>query len=115
MNLERKETIVGLEKKARKEKKAFWKDLAERLNKHSRQLPSINLEKIEKLALKNPGKILVVPGKVLGKGAINSKVRVAAFDFSAKALQEIKKQGEALKLSELIEGKEKPSNMVIVK
>lgn len=115
MNIERKETIVGLEKKGKEEKKAFWKDLAERVGKSSRALPVVNLEKLEKLAEKNSGKLLVVPGKVLGKGTVNAKVRVAALSFSEKALQELGKNGEAIYLNELIKGKENVKDMVIVK
>lgn len=115
MNLEKKKTIIGLKRKAKEEKKAFWRDIAERLEKPSRRMISVNLEKLGKLAAKNPGKTLVVPGKVLGKGELEGKARVAALAFSKKALEEIQKKGEAIYLNDLIKGKEAPSNMVIVK
>ena len=114
MSLERTKTIVGLKKKVKIDNKNIWKDLAKRMARSARNLPVVNLEKINKLAEKNPGKLLVVPGKVLGKGSLTTKVNVAAFSFSEHALDEIKKHGEAIHLSELIQGNEKPSNMVIV-
>ena len=41
----------------------------------------------------NEGDVIVVPGKVLGAGAINKKLTVAAFRFSASAVKKIEEAG----------------------
>lgn len=113
--LETRETIAMLEKLARKTKKGFWKDIAERLKASRRKRAKVNLWKLGKLAEKFSGKTLVVPGKVLGTGEIKAKTSVVALYYSRTARQKISEKGNALTFREAIEKKTNPNNMVIVK
>ena len=108
-------TIAELEKQYRKSKKAVWADLAVRLKKPRKQRPSVNLWKLEKLANLLDGKILVVPGKVLGFGEIRHKATIVALEFSEDARKKISSKGTALSFREAIEKKIKPNEMVLVK
>lgn len=110
-----KEIIVALRKKYAKTKENIWKDIAERLGTPRRKRASVNLMKINKKAKQNPDKIMLVPGKVLSLGTLEGKVRVAALNFSEKALAEIKKNGEALSLEDICDAKYKAKDFIIVK
>lgn len=117
-SLKTRKAVIELEKAGRKRKEPVWKDLAERLGKSRRSRPVVNLWKLDKIAKSKTGKgkILIVPGKVLGKGTLTEKISISALEFSEsaeKAIAEIK--GEALDLTELLEKKAKPSNVLIVK
>ncbi|MFH1234912.1 MAG: 50S ribosomal protein L18e [Candidatus Diapherotrites archaeon] len=109
-----KELVEALKKASRERKEQIWMNLAERLAKPSRQLHSMNIEKISKLAEKNKGKILVIPGKALGKGELAGKAEVSAFSFSREAREKIGKNGKAMDLWELMESKKKAKEMTIV-
>jgi large subunit ribosomal protein L18e len=57
----------------------------------------------------------VVPGKVLGAGAIEHPVNVAAFAFSEKAQSKIlKAKGKCLTIPQLMEGNPKGSGVKII-
>ena len=61
---------------------------------------TVNVGRIAKHTVK--GDLAVVPGKVLGAGAIGHKVTVAALGFSASALKKIKGAGgKAIRIEEL--------------
>jgi len=107
--------LVALRKKYSKTKEAIWKDIAERLETPRRKRASVNLRKISKILKKNPDKIVIVPGKVLGIGTLESKAKIAALNFSEKALVEIKKNGEALSFEDICDAKYKAKDFIIVK
>ena len=110
-----KEIIVAFEKQAKKTDKTVWKDIAKRLKKPTRIRAKTNVFALEKIAKKNNGKILVVPGKILAAGEINSKVDVACLDCSEKAKEKIEAQkGKVMTLTELVESKADVKKMVIV-
>ncbi len=89
----------------RKSSSAFWKKVAWELSRPRRRRVAVNLGKINRLA--KEGYVVVVPGKVLGGGHLNKAVKVAAYAFSKKAAEEIKRAGgTALTLEELF--KENP-------
>ncbi len=104
-----------LRKKSSKSKKTIWKTISNTINSSRRSRIIVNLSKIEKMTKKNKGKILIVPGKVLGFGTLTEKTTVAALEFSEKAKKQINEKGKTLNLKELIEGKEKESNLIIIK
>jgi len=108
--------IALLEKASRKSKSAIWLDLAQRLAKPRRQRAMINLWKLDRLSVVFPRKSLVVPGKVLGNGAVSGKLSVVAFEFSAEAKRKINEAGgKALGFEEALKQKLEPKSMVIVK
>ncbi len=108
-------STIKLARDLKKEKQNIWKDLAKRITGIRRNRAEVNLSKLSKMAKKNKGKILIVPGKVLGSGLMEEKATVAALSFSEKAEKEINQKGKTLTLSELVKSKEKPSQMVIIK
>ena len=77
--------------KLKKTKKPLWRRVAEELSLPSRKRPYINIYKINKYT--RPNDIVVVPGKVLGIGNLDHAVTVIALDFSASAIEKIRKVG----------------------
>ncbi|MFN7106044.1 MAG: 50S ribosomal protein L18e, partial [Pyrobaculum sp.] len=86
---------------------------AEFIEKPRRQRVVINVGKIDRLA--DEGDIVVIPGKLLGSGAIRKRVVVAAFKISPKAAQKILDAGgEVLTIPELVRRVPKGSGVKIV-
>lgn len=84
---EKKDTILALKKQHLKDKKQLWLDLAKRLNKPSRNMPTINLAKIQENAKEND--VVVVAGKILGDGQLKKKLTLCSFKVSESALVKI--------------------------
>ncbi|HOB38454.1 MAG TPA: 50S ribosomal protein L18e [Methanomassiliicoccaceae archaeon] len=98
--------INDLKRETREREAAIWRDIAQRLEKPSRNWAEVNLSRLERLA--QDGDVIVVPGKVLGAGSINKKITVAAFKFSASAAKAIEEAGgKRMTIPELV--KENPS------
>lgn len=94
--------LGALHKASRKEKVGLWLDLAQRLERPSRSHAEVNLSRIARVAPK--GSTIVVPGKVLGAGALTHAVTVAAFSFSGSARAKIEASGgQTLSIAQLIE------------
>ncbi len=108
--------IRKLENLGKKNKQAIWLDIAKRLGKPRRIGISVNLWKLNKMAARFPGKILLVPGKVLSHGSLGGALTICALEFSAGAAKKISLgRGKALPLSELVEKPNKPSEIIIIK
>lgn len=86
-----RETILALEKQAKKEKAKIWKDVAMRLGKSTRIRPVVNIENLEKQC--KDGDVVVVPGKLLGAGALSKKITVSALSTSEEAEKKVAKAG----------------------
>ena len=112
--LETRKLVASLEQKSRKTKKAFWKDLANRVGKPTRHNVTISVGKLDSLAKANKGKVLVVPGKVLSDGELTEKVTVVGVTASGKATEKIGAKGEFIPMKDFIE-KGNPSKTIIVK
>ena len=98
--------IDGLKKESREKGSDIWRDIAQRLEKPSRNWAEVNLSKLERYA--KEGDIIVVPGKVLGAGSISKKLTIAAYRFSESAKQKIEAAGgRQLTIPELV--RESPS------
>ena len=79
-----------------------------------RRHSSVNLDKIEEET--KEGDTIVIPGKVLGRGKINKKVRVAALYFSEEATKKLKeKKGEVVSILEEIKINPKAQGVKIIK
>lgn len=114
--IETQKTISALEKHGKKTKHGIFLVIAEELSKPRRARVSVNLNKLSVLAKANEKKILVVPGKVLSFGNVEQGMTIAAFSFSEEAKKKIiAAKGKAMTLKELIDGKQKVSEMVLVK
>jgi len=112
--LETIKLVASLEKSGRKTQKSLWFDLAERVDKPSRHNVVVNIEKLDKMAKKHKGKILLVPGKVLSAGELTEKATIVAVDASAGAMEKIKKKGEFIYLVDFAQ-KADSKNVVMVK
>lgn len=93
--------IADLKSTARNGGGDVWGDLAERLEKPRRNHAEVNLGRIERYARED--ETVLVPGKVLGSGALRKDVTVAAVDFSGSAETKIEAAGETKTLEEALD------------
>lgn len=84
-----------LKARARTESAPIWRDVAERLEKPSRNWAEVNLSTIQRYA--SEGDVILVPGKVLGAGYLNKKVSVGSFSISQSARKKIEEAGGSYK------------------
>lgn len=93
--------ITALKTLAIEKKGALWKTIAVELAKPTRRKREVNIYKLENHT--KEGDIIIVPGKVLGSGALSKKLTVAALQFSESAKQKIQSnKGEVLSIEELM-------------
>lgn len=111
-----RELVRQLEKKSTSSKQAIWKTVSAALQKPRRQRVQINLEKLERLAARFSNKTFIVAGKVLASGNLTTKLKIAAFEYSQSAKTKIKQAGgECQTLHDLLEQKQTPAELMIVK
>ena len=107
------EVIRFLKDKTREFDAPIWHDLAERLEKPNNNRSTVNVSRINRYT--NDGETVTVAGKVLGAGAIDHKVSVAAFSFSEKARKKIEGAGgKCLTFSILVNKNNKGTNLRII-
>jgi large subunit ribosomal protein L18e len=93
--------VAELKAAARESGADVWADVAERLEKPRRTHAEVNLGRIERYAREE--ETVVVPGKVLGAGALRKGLTVAAVDFSGTAETKIRAaNGEPIDLEQAI-------------
>ena len=105
--------IADLKSTARNGGGEVWGDVAERLEKPRRTHAEVNLGRIERYAQEN--ETVIVPGKVLGSGALRKDVTVAAVDFSSTARTKIDQVGEAVQLEQALESNPSGSNVRVIR
>ncbi len=87
-------------------------DLGKKLSGPTRLQTKINLDDLNKL---KESEFLVV-GKVLGKGEINKKIKIAALGFSEQAKEKLKKAGcEIFTVKQGIEKNKKLEGVKVIK
>jgi large subunit ribosomal protein L18e len=107
------ETIRFLKKQSKENKVEIWRSIAELLAKSRRKRIAVNISRLNRYTEKN--ETVVVPGKVLGAGEIDHPITVAAFAFSQKAREKIRKaRGKCLSIPELVKKNPKGSNIKII-
>ncbi len=112
----KRDLIRQLEKESISRKEEIWKTISKVLQKPSRNQTNVNVGKLALLSKKFPKKTLVVCGKVLGTGIIDTPVSVAGSEFSESAVKKIEAaKGKAVTLVELIGSKQKVSELILVK
>ena len=112
-NVNLKNLIGELRKKAYAENIPLFIRIAEDLEKPTRQKREVNLSKISRYAKK--GELVVVPGKVLASGELNQSVTIAAWKFSQPALDKITKaNAKAITINELIKNGVKGTTVRII-
>jgi large subunit ribosomal protein L18e len=93
--------IKTLKEKSYQEKAAIWKKLAQKLEKSTRSRAEVNLSQINRHT--QPDELVLVPGKVLGSGVLDHKVKIAALNFSKSAEEKIGNAGgECLDINQLL-------------
>ena len=81
----------------------IYKNLTKLLNK--RNSIKVNLWKLNKYS--KPDDYIIVPGKVLGVGALNHKINICAINFSESAKSQINQtKSQIIKLQEIINKKD---------
>ncbi len=107
------EILKEVRKAYRKTKRPIWKTVCEILESSRRRERAVNVSKLDKLVPN--GAYVVVPGKVLGFGLISKKVTVGALDFSASAMEKIKKAGgKALYLDKFAKKYSKKGGLILI-
>ena len=105
--------IQELKKQANENDAPIWKDIALRLEKSSRNWPEVNLDKISKYIKEK--ETALIPGKVLSTGNLTKKVSIAAWSFSEKSQEKIKKAGgKCMPIEELLKSNPKGENIRIL-
>ena len=99
---------MDLKEAAKKNKANIWKVIADELNKPTRQRREVNIMGINKHT--KPNETIIVPGKVLGAGEMDHKVKVAAWQFSESA----RKKVNALSIYDLIKENPKGKDVRII-
>ncbi|MEM0283881.1 MAG: 50S ribosomal protein L18e [Sulfolobales archaeon] len=104
-NIMLRRIISDLRRYANKYKAPVWDAVAEYLERSSRKRVAVNISRISRYAKEN--EIVVVPGKVLASGSLKKKITIAAYSYSAKALEKIRSSGgRAITIRDLL--KENP-------
>jgi large subunit ribosomal protein L18e len=105
--------IKGLKQTAYENQAPIWKDIAERLEKPSRNWPEVNLNRINSYIKEK--ETALIPGKVLSTGKLTKKVSIAAWSFSENAYEKIKKAGgKVLTIEELVKRNPKGKDIRIL-
>ena len=91
----------------------LWKRVAIELEKSTRQMPRVNILKLDRYV--REGEIAIVPGKVLSLGQLSKKMTVAALHFSDRAKEKINTKGEALSIDQLLQKNPKGNKVRIIK
>jgi len=83
--------IHELKKQSIEKEAPIWKDIALRLEKPSNNWSEVTLKRINIHI--NEKETALIPGKVLSTGTLTKKIPIAAWSFSEKAVEKIKKAG----------------------
>lgn len=105
--------ISGLKKHSYSQEAAIWNRVASDLEKPARKRLVVNLSRISRSTKEN--ETIVVPGKVLGSGAIGHSIVVAALAFSGTAKKQIESaKGKCLTISELTKKNPKGKDVRVI-
>jgi large subunit ribosomal protein L18e len=106
--------IRFLKKQSNENEAKIWRDVAKYLSKTRQNRAAVNLSRINRHTQKSD--MIVVPGKILGAGAIDHAVTVAALNASEKAKEKLAAaKAKYLTIQELVEKNPKGSNVKIIR
>jgi large subunit ribosomal protein L18e len=98
----RQQLIIKLKRQSRHPGGRIWRDLYLDLQSVRRNRVTVNVGDLQQHHTR--GHVMVVPGKVLGDGVVDTKLNVAAVAFSEQARLKIEgKGGKCLTIDELME------------
>ncbi|MDD4300371.1 MAG: 50S ribosomal protein L18e [Methanomicrobium sp.] len=93
--------VSMLKEASRANESGVWREIAKRLEAPSKNFAEVNLSKISRYA--REGETVIVPGKVLGSGLLETGVAVAALNFSDSAVSKIKDaNGTCMTIEDLV-------------
>jgi len=105
--------IQELKKVSSTEKAGIWKRIAKDLEKPTRNRRAVNISRINRNT--QPKETIIVPGKVLGSGALDHELTIAAFAFSQGAKDTItKSKGKIMTIPELMKQNPKGKDIRII-
>jgi large subunit ribosomal protein L18e len=105
--------IHDLKKQSNEKDVGIWKDIALRLEKSLKNWPVVNLDRISMYVQEK--ETALIPGKVLSDGDLTKKITVAAWSFSEKSHDKIKKAGgKSISIDELMKNNPKGENIRIL-
>ena len=105
--------IASLRKESASSKAGLWERIADDLEKPTRQRRAVNLSRLARTTSAN--ETVVVPGKVLGSGAMPHSITVAALDFSSGARERIEAaKGKALTIEQLLKQKPQAKSLKVI-
>ena len=108
-----RELISRLKKVSLEQGVNLWKRIASDLEKPTRGRRVVNLARINRCA--KDAETVIIPGKVLGSGALDKKVKIAAFTFSKSALLKIKDANcQAYSIDKVVKENPKASKVRII-
>jgi|TARA_Y100000034_G_scaffold130198_1_gene188037 large subunit ribosomal protein L18e len=87
-NILKQKLIEEIKEHSIKENSNFWKRIVKELEKPTRRMREVNIEKLNKHTKAN--ETVLVPGKVLSIGEINHKLTIAAFAYTESAEEKLK-------------------------
>ena len=91
-----------LARKLWKTQRPIWRDVSKRLMAPQRNRVEKNLGDINRVT--NTGDVIVVPGKILGTGAISKSITIACYAISAQAVKKLEASKiKRLTIEELVE------------
>jgi large subunit ribosomal protein L18e len=106
--------IADLKSTARESGAGVWEDVAARLEKPRSTHAEVNLGRIERYARED--ETVIVPGKVLGSGALTKPVTVAAVDFSGSAETKIRQaDGNPIDVAQVLEDNPDGSKVRVIR
>jgi large subunit ribosomal protein L18e len=106
--------IRFLKKQSNQKEAKIWREVAKHLAKTRQQRAAVNLSRINRYTQKD--NMVVVPGKILGSGAIDHAVTVAALTASEKAKEKLSAaKAKYVSIPELVEKNPKGSNVKIIR
>ena len=92
-------------------KSKFWMDAAYWLTRPTREMPEVNVEKLNKET--KEGETVVVPGKVLANGEMTHKITLAAFMISSTAREKMK-GSKIITIRELMESNKEGKGVKLI-
>jgi large subunit ribosomal protein L18e len=106
--------ILILEKTFKKKNSNIWKTILENLKRSRKNRVKVNLDRLSRYGKED--KFIIVPGKVLGSGRIEKKLKIAAIDFTHGSKVKIEQVGgECLNITELINKKIEGKDIMIIR
>lgn len=95
-------------------KQKAWQSIAQAVSGSRKKYSSVNLGRINEEC--ESGDTIIIPGKVLGNGDLNKKIKICAIYFSSSAIHKIKdSKSEMIKLVDEIKNNPSAKGVKIIR